>query len=540
MVPIGIHPTLAAAGPWLDRFNQWRAATGLSSLSENPTWSTGDYDHAVYMVKNDLVTHYETSGTPYYTVDGDTAAHNSNIYVSSMTSTADTEAIDWWMGAPFHAMGMMDPRLTQTGFGSYRELKPGWQMGAALDVVRGNSFNGGSFPVFFPANGSSEPLTQYSGNEFPDPLQACPGYAVPTGLPVFVEVGGNLSTTAGAVHSFTGNGVALDHCVIDSTNSSVGSYLTTRGGVIVVPRQPLQAGVKYVVSVTVNGLPYTWSFSIGQLAVQPSGWQSLGGSLSSGPGATSCASSTAQVFVLGGSGVVWEKASSSGIWSAWSRVGGNVMGNPAVVCEPGTNHIHLFVEGTDRALYHKLWDGAAWGAWENLGGSLTSSPGVSSCASGTAQVFVLGGDGVVWEKTYSVGAWSGWIRIGGNVTGNPALACEPGTNNIHLFVEGTDHALYHKFWNSASWGGWQNLGGSLSSSPATESCAAGNAQAFVLGGGGVMWRKSWSGGSWSGWQLVGGYWTSDPAAVCAPGATAVNVFGRGADMTLWTGPAALS
>jgi uncharacterized protein YkwD len=237
-------PTRPAANTsWLDRLNTWRASTGLSSLSENTTWSQGDYDHAVYMVKNDLVTHYETSGVPYYSVAGDTAARDSNIYVSSSTSTTDQQAIDWWMQAPFHAMGLMDPRLTQTGFGSYREVKSGWDMGAAVDVIRGNSFTGGHYPVYFPGNGTDEPLTSYGGGEFPDPLQACPGYSVPTGLPVFIEVGGNVNTTVGAVHSFTGNGVPLTHCVIDSSNAAVGSYLYTRGGVILIPQHPLQAGV---------------------------------------------------------------------------------------------------------------------------------------------------------------------------------------------------------------------------------------------------------------------------------------------------------
>ena len=253
-----------ASSTWLDRFNAWRSSTGVSSLTENTTWSAGDYDHALYMVKDDLVTHYETPGTAWYTPEGDTAAQNSNIFVSSTTSTTDTQAIDWWMGAPFHQLGMMDPRLSATGFGSYRQVKSGWQMAAAVDVLRGNSFSGGGYPVFFPGNLATVPLTSYSGNEFPDPLQACPGYAVPTGLPITIQVGGNVTTTVGA-HSLTGNGTALTHCVIDSHNSAVGTNLTYRGAVVLIPRQPLQQGVTYVVALTVNNVPYTWTFSIGPL-----------------------------------------------------------------------------------------------------------------------------------------------------------------------------------------------------------------------------------------------------------------------------------
>ena len=34
----------------------------------------------------------------------------------------------------------------------------------------------------------------------------------------------------------------LAHCVIDSNNAAVGSYLKWRGGVIVIPKAPLQPG----------------------------------------------------------------------------------------------------------------------------------------------------------------------------------------------------------------------------------------------------------------------------------------------------------
>jgi uncharacterized protein YkwD len=258
-----------ASASWLERLNSWRASSGLSTLTENPTWSAGDYNHAVYMVKNNLVTHYETPGTAYYTTAGDVAAQNSNIEVSGSTSTTDEQAIDWWMGAPFHAMGMMDPRLATTGYGAYRNAaSTPWQAGFAVDTIRGNTFTGGKYPVYWPGNGATEPLVTYSGYEWPDPLQACPGYSMPTGLPVFVEIGGNVQTTAGA-HSFTTNGVALDHCIIDANNTAVGSYLKERGGVIVIPRNPLKNGSKYTVALTVNAVPYTWSFTVGALISIP-------------------------------------------------------------------------------------------------------------------------------------------------------------------------------------------------------------------------------------------------------------------------------
>jgi hypothetical protein len=84
---------------------------------------------------------------------------------------------------------------------------------------------------------------------------------VPTGLPVFIELGGNVATTVGS-NTFTANGVPVQHCVIDSTNANFGSNLTSRGGVIMIPLQPLQPGVVYAVSMVVNGIPYNWSFQV--------------------------------------------------------------------------------------------------------------------------------------------------------------------------------------------------------------------------------------------------------------------------------------
>ena len=38
--------------------------------------------------------------------------------------------------------------------------------------------------------------------------------------------------------------------------------LTSRGGVIVIPQAPLVPGVTYTVTLTVNSVPYAWSFRV--------------------------------------------------------------------------------------------------------------------------------------------------------------------------------------------------------------------------------------------------------------------------------------
>ena len=183
------------------------------------------------------------------------------------------------MGAPFHAMAMMDPRLTTTGFGSYRDSAYTWQMGAAVNVGQGMSA-AGTYPVYFPGNLSTEPLTAYSGNEYPNPQLACPGY---TGLPLFVEVGANVNTTAGAVHTLTANGASLNNCVIDSTNATYASYLKWRGGVIVFP--PAAATERHYIHGRTHGqlsaVHVVFHSGIFDDWGTAAGWLSLGGILTS-------------------------------------------------------------------------------------------------------------------------------------------------------------------------------------------------------------------------------------------------------------------
>jgi uncharacterized protein YkwD len=534
--PSPAHVTIVATAStgWLDRFNLWRFDAGQSSLTENTTWSAGDYNHAVYMVKNNLVTHSETVGVPYYTTAGDTASQNSNIFVSSSTGTTDEQAIDWWMGAPFHAMAMMDPRLTQTGFGSYRDgTTSPWQMGAALNVISGNSFTGGQFPAYFPGNQTTEPLTAYSGNEFPDPTSACPGYA---GLPVFIELGANVSTTA-TVHTITGNGTLLDTCAIDSTNASLSSYLKPRGGVIVMPKQPLQTGVKYVVALTVNGSPYTWSFSVGPLVLPPPlpGWTSLGGGLVGSPAVSSWGAARMDVFVRGNDDALWQKTWNGTAWGAWTSLGGILTAEPAAVSW-GPNRIDIFVRGTGNALWHRTSDGTTWGTWESLGGIMTSGPSATSSGLNHLDVFVAGTNNHgVWRSSWNGTSWS-WTSLGGVISADPSAISSSATRT-DVFVVGSDNGLWQGTLNGNSFT-WTSLGGVLSLSPATSSCATGHFDVFVVGTNAGIWQRGFNGTSLGGWTSLGGNFSSGPGAVCPPGTNMVNLFARYLDGALWTGTVA--
>jgi hypothetical protein len=563
--PVHVNTTPVANAPWLDHLNLWRAISGQPALTENTTWSAGDYNHAIYMVKNGLITHYETPGVPYYTASGDTEAKASNIQVSSTTNTGDTQAIDWWMAAPFHAIGMMDPRLTATGFGSYRDSTSSpWQEAAALDVQSGNPFSGGKYPVYFPGNGTAEPLTTYNGGEFPDPLQACSGYSAPTGLPVFVQVGGNVSTSAGSVHSFTGNGVPLEHCVIDSTNPAVGGGLYYRGGVIVMPRQPLQAGVNYVVSLTVNGNPYTWAFTVGPFRpFNPNACTSVVGSTSPlSPAATGtqvtitglatgCPNPRYRFWILppGGPWVIAQdySATASYLWPS----------------PPTPGVYHLEVDARDATTVIP-YDSAATllftlsgckSSWMSAGVPSPQSPGATVTFTATSTgcatpeyKFFLQAPGGTWtaQTAYGAGTWA-W-----NTTGLAA-----GTYGVGVWVRSVGSAAAYE----AYWLGTYTLTGatctatSLSTATASPQaagasitytaigCSGGQFRFWTLApGGSWTMQRDYGASSWT-WNTTGltagtyqvGVWAREPGSANAYDAYGISTFELGSGTCISAG-----
>lgn len=266
-------PAGPAVSPWLSYLNRIRALGNLAAVTGNATYSDGAYKHSIYMVKNDVIEHDEDPALPFYTDEGKAAAQQSNIMVSTNTSTSDETAIDGWILGPFHGVGILDPKLRETGFGSYREADGGWQMAAALNVLSGrlSSPPGFTFPVKWPADGATSWFTSYTGGEFPDPLSSCPGYTVPSGAPVYLMIGSGSVTPVVTATSFKRGGSDLEHCVYtEATYSNTTEpggqtlgqqVLDGRDAIILMPRAPLTPGT-YDVSITTNGTTYSWSFVV--------------------------------------------------------------------------------------------------------------------------------------------------------------------------------------------------------------------------------------------------------------------------------------
>lgn len=270
-------PTQNPGEDWLSYINYLRSMGGLHSLSSDAIWSEGCRLHSRYMVKNDEIGHSEDPSNIWYTAAGDEAAGYSNVMVSSSVSSTDMYAIDLWMSGPFHGIAVLDPQLEIAGFGSYREAIGTWNMGASLDVSRGRTSAeppAGTYPVMWPGNGLSTSILTYRGTEWPDPLTSCPGitadYWNPSGPPIYLQIGSGDITPNVSATSLRQGSSDLEHCEFDETNYSnpnssaqnTGRWiLNTRDAIIIMPKDPLEAGKTYSVSITTNGNNYNWSFT---------------------------------------------------------------------------------------------------------------------------------------------------------------------------------------------------------------------------------------------------------------------------------------
>lgn len=274
LAPLTAAMPRAEVGPgWLDRLNFYRAAAALPPVAEAPVLSHAVRQHARYMVTHDAVEHAQRARR-WATPEGAAAAAVSNLAGSTSPLEPESWAVDTWMQAPFHALGILDPALQQVGFGIHRARDGRIQTAAGLDVIRGRNAAPAAavrYPVLWPADGASVPLSAHTA-EYPSPLTSCPGYTAPSGLPLIVQLGSG-SRLPRVVGSYVGEETqALEHCVFDEGTYRNGRaieqrlgrrILASRDAVVLIPRRPLRPGATYRVVLEVAGhLRLDWRFTV--------------------------------------------------------------------------------------------------------------------------------------------------------------------------------------------------------------------------------------------------------------------------------------
>jgi uncharacterized protein YkwD len=258
---------------WLATLNLYRHLANLPVVTERTEWSAGDQAHATYTAKEDTVGHTEDPMSASYTAAGAEAAANGNVAGHSSPDQGFAWAIDTWMTGPFHALGILDPRLAESGFGIAHDSAGNVQTGAVLDVIRGRSatVSAASFPVVYPADGTALPLDRYAGNELPDPLAPCAGFSQPSGPPIIVQFGSGTPTPLITDIMLTHDGTALSLCAYDANSYSnpdaasqanARNVLANRSAVVIMPKAPFTAGATYRVDMTVDGVSRSWTFTV--------------------------------------------------------------------------------------------------------------------------------------------------------------------------------------------------------------------------------------------------------------------------------------
>jgi|GEM_PF-3272755 len=275
---VAVAEANGVTGVWssLAYTNFYRRKAGLPRVTDNPDWGAGNVLHAIYLVKNDRISRSEDTANPWYTPEGKETAENSNLYVDSDINATFQDALDSWIRGPFEAVGLLDPLLTQVGYGEYREqIGTQVRMAAGTDVLRGLDYSQVpvAFPVFYPADGQILPHTLPRVGVF-DPFTTCPDFTQPEadfGQPLILMTG-----TGGDVPNVTASSLLrgqepMEHCVFDETNyvhpdpvvqRDGRAVLGLRDAIIIIPRQALTPGAAYTASVTSNGVTYTWTFTV--------------------------------------------------------------------------------------------------------------------------------------------------------------------------------------------------------------------------------------------------------------------------------------
>lgn len=276
-------PNLPASSPatGLERINFYRWGAGLGPIRENPQLSAGAAAHARYLLLNfgedirsakpmSAEAYEERPGKSGYSGNGATAARSLQLAWGCSSYDAGQQ-IDHWIEGPFHRLAMLDPFLTEAGFGE--ASSDGCWVATLRLPPPPEEVKPYALAIEFPPDGAAVSL-DWIGLEAPDPLASCPGYERPVGLPITLQIGRLVDTKLSA-HSLMEDGKPIEHCAFDAAgyrnqNAAGQEYgrwnLRASSAVVMIPRAPLRPGSRYSVSITANHKTYAWSFTIAETA----------------------------------------------------------------------------------------------------------------------------------------------------------------------------------------------------------------------------------------------------------------------------------
>lgn len=184
---------------------------------------------------------------------------------------------------------------------------------------------------------------------------------------------------------------------------------------------------------------------------------SLGGRLISSPSPIDAAT-TRIVFGEGTDHALWEKVGNGN----WTSLGGYLTSKPGAATISGTSYA-VYVRGRDGAVWGRVHTSSGWFPWHSDGGAVLAGTGPSAAVNGYNPDYYILVAGTNHELfIHREGAMIGFVPAGGVTNSSPALVNDPGTGELVGFAQGTNKAGYfHRFVSSAP--GWTSMGGALTS-----------------------------------------------------------------------------
>jgi hypothetical protein len=211
----------------------------------------------------------------------------------------------------------------------------------------------------------------------------------------------------------------------------------------------------------------------------------------------------AYLFMRGGDNALWFNATSdaSAPWGQWTSLGGYLTSAPGAGLNPN-NQATVFVRGGDNALWYRQqsFPGAGFRDWATLGGAMKGP--ASGVEINNRYVIYQGIDNAAWfilDTTPLVGGgnvapttWSDQVSLGGYIISNPTMADRfyPTTDDPEVFAVGGDNALWVTIsaGSGSPFGPWQSLGGYIVGDPFAVRNADSTIDVFAIGSDDALWH----------------------------------------------------
>lgn len=196
-----------------------------------------------------------------------------------------------------------------------------------------------------------------------------------------------------------------------------------------------------------------------------------------------------QVFGEGTDRQLWTTScNAGGGCGAWTSLGGVLSSKPGAV-QVSTAHTFdqsVYARGGDGTLWARNNSSTGWKPWHSVGGRLLSGTGPCATArGGTQYVMVTGTDKALWLD--QIGG-SGFRSVGGKTNATPALTNTTADGRLVGYAQGTNGAGW--FENVLNPTGWKSLGGRLASGCGGTTTSNGTPFGYALGTNGQVYENA--------------------------------------------------